>query len=99
MRLRKIQRWRRGALDHEPQHERNSPEEGGEGEVRDSILVLGQQEAREAKDQIREAVEEQPNAQKARQEARPVGEDPQGEKPKTPKDLGSNDFLVMQSEE
>lgn len=37
-----VRRLRLGALDHEPEHERHLPEEGGEGEVRDHILVLRQ---------------------------------------------------------
>ena len=35
-----VQRLRLGALDYEPQHDRDLPEEGGEGIVRDHALVL-----------------------------------------------------------
>ena len=51
------------------------------------------------KDQIREAVEDQPDTQEVRREARPVRQHPQGKEPQTIKDLPSDRSLAMQFQE
>src|SRR5215471_18776905 len=68
---------RGGAFDHQPQHQRNLPEEGRLGEGKQLLFVLRQQEAGEAHDHVSDAVDDEPDAQKARQEARTVHQDPQ----------------------
>jgi hypothetical protein len=45
-----VQRWRSGALDDEPQHERYLPEEGGLRDGIHLVLNLRQQYARKAQD-------------------------------------------------
>src|SRR5260370_40276597 len=82
--------WRLGALDDEPQHERYLREEGGLGEEKQLVLVLRQQFAGKAEEHIGEAVDGEPDAQEEGQEARPVREDIQMEKPKTRQNLGNS---------
>src|ERR1035438_5667924 len=49
-----------GALDHEPQHERNFPEEGGLGDGKRRALILRPQYANKAQGKVGEAAERQP---------------------------------------
>lgn len=73
--------WRVGALDYQPEHEGHLGEEGGLGVGKDVVLILRQQFAGEAEEHAGEAVDDEPDAEETGQEARPVGEDGQGEKP------------------
>lgn len=88
-----------GALDREPQHERYLAKEGGLGIGGHLALVLRQQYARNAQNHPGEAGEGEPDAQEARQKARPVYKPGEGEESQTPKDLRDNESLAMQLEE
>ena len=94
-----MQRRRLGALDEEPQHERQLPEDGGLSEREHVAIILRRQYAGKAQDHPGEAGEGEPDAQEPRQESRPVRERREGKEPQTPKYFGDNDSLAMQIEE
>src|SRR5437773_856632 len=94
-----VQRWRLGALDQKPEHERQLPEDGGLSEGKHLVVILRRQYARKAQDHPGEAGEGEPDAQEPRQESRPVHKQPEGKEPQTPKYFGDNKSVMMQIEE
>src|SRR5258708_39780484 len=94
-----VPRWRHGALDNEPQHERYLPEDGGLSEVKHLIVILRRQYARKAKDHPGETGEGEPDAQKARQELRPIHQQRERQEPQPPKYFVDHISVKMQIEE
>src|SRR5216683_4530818 len=94
-----VQRWWHGALDDEPEHERQLPEDGGLSVGIHLVLNLRRQYARKAQEHPGEAGEGEPDAQEPRQESRPVHQQRERKEPQTPKYFGDNDSLAMQIEE
>src|SRR2546430_1384775 len=88
-----------GALDHEPQHDRQLPEQGGLRIGKHLVLIVRKEEPREAQDDVGDAVDDQPHANEPRQETRLIRQGPHGEDPEPPQDLRSNDLRAMQAEE
>src|SRR5580704_15557532 len=95
----RVRRWRLSTLDDEPQHERNLPEEGGLRVGRHLVRVLRQHYTRKAQGYVGEAVDDEPDAQKPRQEPRPVDQQRERQEPQTPKYFGNNKSVMMQIEE
>src|SRR3989454_2454542 len=88
-----------GAFDHEPQHDRQLPEQGGLGEQEDLVLVCREEYPREAQQHVGRTIDEQPHADEPRHEARPVCQGTHREEPQPPQDLRGRDLMVMQLEE
>src|SRR6266481_8906879 len=94
-----MQRRRLGALDYEPEHERQLPEDGGLSVGKHLVIILRGQYAGKGQDHPREAGEGEPDAQEPRQESRPVHQQREGKEPQTPKYFVDNKSLKMQIEE
>src|SRR6267143_430281 len=92
-------RWRLGALDDEPQHEGHLPEGGGLRVGKHPVIILRGQYARKAQDHPGESAQGEPDAQKPRQESRPVHQQGERNEPKTPKYFVNNKSVKMQTEE
>src|SRR6266480_7306817 len=88
-----------GALEYEPQHDRQLPEQGGLRIGKHLVLIVRKEEPREAQDDVGDAVDDQPHANEPRQETRLIRQGSHGEEPEPPQDLGGNDLRVMQPEE
>src|SRR2546422_6682565 len=88
-----------GALEYEPQHDRQLPEQGGLRIGKYLVLIVRKEEPREAQDDVGDAVDDQPHANEPRQETRLIRQGSHGEEPEPPQDLGGNDLSVMQPEE
>src|SRR5438093_1307058 len=88
-----------GPFDHEPQHDRQLPEQGRLREGKHLVLIIRKEQSREAQDHVGDAVDDQPHANEPRQETRLVGQGPHREEPEPPQDLGGNDLSVMQAQE
>jgi len=69
------------AHDQEPQHDRQFSEGYGENDVPDRSLKLRQQDARKTENEVSEAVDQQPDAQDAGKEARPVHQEAERKEP------------------
>jgi len=61
-----------------------SPSMAGKAILKAISLYCGNSKTRKAQDQQGEAIDDQPDAQKARKEVRPVDKDPQREQPQAP---------------
>src|SRR2546422_5339012 len=59
-----------GALEYEPQHDRQLPEQGGLRIGKYLVLIVRKEEPREAQDDVGDAVDDQPHANEPRQETR-----------------------------
>ena len=62
-------------------------------------MILRQQQARKTQDHPGDAGEDEPDAQKTRQESRPVHQQPERKEPQTPKYFADTKAVTMQIEE
>src|SRR5437879_4622565 len=70
-----------GAFDHEPQHDRQLPEQGGLRIGKHLVLIVRKEEPGEAQDDVGDAVDDQPHANEPRQETRLIRQGSHGEEP------------------
>ena len=94
-----VQRWRLSTLDDEPQHERNLSEKGGLSVGIRLVRILRRKYLRKTQGHVGEAVEDQPDAQKPRQESLPVDQQRERQEPQTPKYFGEHKSVMVQIEE
>ena len=87
------------ALDDEPEHKRNFPEEGGLRVGKHLVIILRQQYARKPQDHPGEAADAEPDAKEPRQESRPIRKQPERKEPQTRKYFGDDKSVKMQIEE
>src|SRR5439155_10200248 len=73
--------------DDEPQHDGELAEHHWENPIRDPLFILRPQYTGDARSQIGEAVEHQPDAENARKEPRPVHQQAERKQPESPKYL------------
>src|SRR5258706_12093106 len=78
--------WLSRAHDREPEHKHHFSQHQRLAVVVDLSLVGRKEEASNAEGQPAEAGEDQPDAEEAREEARPVGQEAEGDEPDTPED-------------
>src|SRR6266702_271306 len=76
-----LQQRRVGAFDHEPQHDRQLPEQGRLRKGKHLVLIIRKEQPREAQDHIGDAVDDEPHANEPRHETRFVRQGPHGEEP------------------
>lgn len=87
--------WLR-AHNQQPEHERHLSEQSEKSDFVSRIGMFRKQKASHAHTHIGKAVDEQPNAQNAGNNTRPVNQQPERKEPKTPKGLGDVSSQVVQ---
>lgn len=92
-------RWRLGALDDEPEHEGHLAEDGRLRVSKHLVIILRRQYACKAQEHPGGAGEGEPDAEKPRQESRPINKQGEGKEPQTPKYFVNNKSVKMQIEE